>query len=92
MSRTGTQVQKNEADRIKQLEKWATKREKAGKLETDIAVINPRRPLEEPPVLMDPGLAAKLKPHQVRYTRTFKTHTEPRTRRDRSPRRTTSLH
>lgn len=83
-------MQTNEADRTKKLEKWATEREKAGKLDTDRAVINPRRPLEEPPVLMAPGLAAKLKPHQVRDARDTQTHTEPRTMQDRPPRRTKS--
>jgi hypothetical protein len=58
-------VQRDETARNKQLKNWAKERDRAGKPEAESAVINPRRPSDEQATLMAPGLASKLKQHQV---------------------------
>ena len=58
-------MQRDETARNKQLKNWAKERDRAGEPEAESAVINPRRPSDEQATLMAPGLASKLKQHQV---------------------------
>mmetsp|Transcript_6394 Transcript_6394/g.12014 ORF Transcript_6394/g.12014 Transcript_6394/m.12014 type:complete len:1332 (-) Transcript_6394:571-4566(-) len=64
-SETTKEVQQKERARLERLKEWEEQRKKANCPPADNAVINPRRPMHEPPVLISPILAYHLQPHQL---------------------------